>query len=593
MRPDRVLIEVLGTGTSVGVPSIGCTCPVCTSMDPRDQRLRPSVLLRYNGRNVLIDAGPDLRQQALLSHMDRLDAILFTHAHADHIMGLDDVRPFNFRQRQSIPIYGNRETIATIRQVFRYIFETLHTQSTIPKLDINVLETMEPFDLFGLTITPVPVKHGRGDCTGYRFGSAAYLTDHSLIPESSMKLLENLDVLFLDGLRHRDHPTHSTIKQSLETVATLKPHRAYFTHISHELGHEETERSIPPSVALAYDGLKIETTIHPPVRVVHDLNDVGFGLASGWGPCAITIGNFDGVHRGHRELMRRVADYAKQNGLAAAALTFDPHPAKLVAPQRSPRLLTTTIERCRLMTEEGIEQVFILPFDRSIASLSPTAFVEQILVNRLSIRHVIVGEDFRFGNKQAGDTALLMSLGRKHGFTVEAIRKIDSHHHHISSTSVREHLSAGRVSEAGHELGRPYALEGDVVSGFGVGSKQTVPTLNLAWTAEVIPARGVYVTRTRESHSTRTWDSVTNIGFRPTFDGESLTIETFLLSPLDGPSPRSIVVEFLYRLRDEMKFPSPESLKAQILMDVKRTQTYFRRIRRWVQKEAVVTIGER
>lgn len=586
MTPDRVLIEVLGTGTSVGVPSIGCACPVCTSADPRDKRLRPSAFLRYNGRNVLIDAGPDLRQQALRSGINRLDAILFTHAHADHIMGLDDVRPFNFIQKQNIPIYGSRETIATIRQVFRYIFETLHTQSTIPKLDVNVLETMESFDLFGLKITPIPVKHGRGDCTGYRFGSAAYLTDHSLIPESSMKLLEGLDVLFLDGLRHRDHPTHSTIKQSLETVSKLKPRRAYFTHISHELGHEETERSLPSNVAMAYDGLKIETTAYAPAHVLSDLNAVGFGLGSGWSPCAITIGNFDGVHRGHRELMRRVADYASFNGLAAAALTFDPHPAKLVAPSRSPRLLTTPDERCELMTEEGIEQIFILPFDRSIAELSPTAFVEQILVNRLGIRHIIVGEDFRFGHKQAGNTALLTNLGRKHGFTVEAVRKIDSHHHHISSTGVREHLSNGRVAEAAHELGRPYSLEGEVVSGFGIGSKQTVPTLNLAWTAEIIPARGVYVTRTRELHSTRTWDSVTNIGFRPTFDGESLTIETFLLSQLEGPSPRSIVVEFLYRIRDEMKFPSSESLKTQILMDVKRAQTYHRRVRKWVRQES-------
>lgn len=590
MRPDRVLIEVLGTGTSVGVPGIGCDCAVCTSTDSRDKRLRPSILLRYNGRNVLIDAGPDLRQQALRSKIDRLDAILFTHAHADHIMGLDDVRPFNFRQKQSIPIYGSRETISTIRQVFRYIFETLYTQSTLPKLESNVLETMEPFDLFGLRITPVPIKHGHGDCVGYKFGSAAYLTDHSLIPESSMKLLEGLDVLFLDGLRHRDHPTHSTIKQSLDTVSKLKPNRAYFTHISHELGHEETERSLPAHVAMAYDGLKIETTAHAPARAVRNLNDAGFGFSPVWAPCVLTIGNFDGVHLGHRELLRRVSDYARNNQLAAAALTFDPHPAKLVAPERAPRLLTTIEDRRQFMAEEGIEQVMVLPFERSVSQLSPSDFIEQILVNRLGIRHIIVGEDFRFGRQQHGDVELLTRLGRQHGFTVEAIRKIDLHHHHISSTVIRQHLVAGRVSQAAHELGRPYAVTGDVVSGFGIGSKQTVPTLNISWTAEVIPASGVYVTRTRERHSTRAWDSVTNIGFRPTFSGESLTIETFLISPFEEPTPRSIVVEFLHRLRDEMKFPSPESLKAQILMDVKGAGTYFRRVRRWVQKGTIDTI---
>ncbi len=590
MKPDRILIEVLGTGTSVGVPGIGCECPVCTSTDLRDKRLRPSILLRYNGRNVLIDAGPDLRQQALRSKIDRLDAILFTHAHADHIMGLDDVRPFNFRQRQSIPIYGSRETISTIRQVFRYIFETLYTQSTLPKLESNVLETMEPCDRVGLTITPIPVKHGHGDCVGYKFGSAAYLTDHSSIPESSMELLEGLDVLFLDGLRHRDHPTHSTVSQSLLTISKLKPRRGYFTHISHELGHEETERSLPTNVSLAYDGLKIQTSAHPSARLVRGLNEIKSSTRRNWDPCVLTIGNFDGVHLGHEELLRRVKQYADENHLSAAAMTFDPHPAKLVAPGRAPRLLSSLDERRHLMAEQGIEQLLILPFDRKISQLSPSDFVKQVLVEGLNVRHIIVGEDFRFGHQQQGDTELLIRMGRTYGFTVEAIRKVDLHHHHISSTGIREHLREGRVSQAAHELGRPYTVTGDVVSGFGIGSKQTVPTLNISWTAEIIPARGVYVTRTREQHSIRTWDSVTNIGFRPTFSGESLTIETFLISPFAEPTPRSIEIEFLHRLRDEMKFPSPESLKTQILMDVKGAQTYFRRLRRWVEKEPVDTI---
>lgn len=249
-------ITVLGSGTSVGVPTIGCHCDVCTSTDPRDNRLRPSILVQYDGRNVLIDTTPDFRTQALRSRLERLDAVIFTHSHADHIMGLDDVRPFNFRQKEQIPVFASAETMEAIRRCFRYIFSDEKKESNVPKLDTRVFDA--PFDLFGLEFEPIPILHGSQTIHGFRFGAAAYLTDHSDIPEPSMERLRSLDVLFLDALRYKPHPTHSTVERSLKTVELLAPRRAYFTHICHDLAHERAESMLPPNVRLAYDGLEIE-----------------------------------------------------------------------------------------------------------------------------------------------------------------------------------------------------------------------------------------------------------------------------------------------------------------------------------------------
>jgi phosphoribosyl 1,2-cyclic phosphate phosphodiesterase len=253
---ESLSITVLGSGTSVGVPTIGCRCDVCRSSDPRDNRLRPSILVRYAGRSVLIDTTPDFRQQALRAGVDRVDAILFTHSHADHIMGLDDVRPFNFKQGGTIPIYGSAETIGAIRNAFRYIFDERETESTVPRLVTHTFER-EPIALFGLEFQPILLRHGRGTVYGFRFGAAAYLTDHSEIPPESMRQLTGLDVLFLDALRHKPHPTHSTVERSLQSAQLLAPKRAYFTHICHDLPHARTEEQLPPHVRLAYDGLEI------------------------------------------------------------------------------------------------------------------------------------------------------------------------------------------------------------------------------------------------------------------------------------------------------------------------------------------------
>jgi phosphoribosyl 1,2-cyclic phosphate phosphodiesterase len=249
-------ITVLGSGTSVGVPTIGCHCAVCSSADPRDNRLRPSILIGYEGHNVVIDTGPDFRFQALRAGMERVDAILFTHSHADHIMGLDDVRPFNFRQKERIPIYATEPTMAAIQRCFEYVFDGGKKESNIPQLDVKLLDGAA-VNVFGLEFLPVPVLHGTQTILGFRFGAAAYLTDHSDIPETSMERLRGLDVLFLDALRYKPHPTHSTVERSLKVVERLAPRRTFFTHICHDLGHARAESMLPPHVRLAYDGLEI------------------------------------------------------------------------------------------------------------------------------------------------------------------------------------------------------------------------------------------------------------------------------------------------------------------------------------------------
>jgi len=256
MAAPAFQITVLGSGTSVGVPTIGCRCAVCTSADPRDNRLRPSILVSFEGRNVLIDTTPDFRAQALRAGIDHLDAVLFTHAHADHIMGLDDVRPFNFRQKNRIPIFAAPATMAAIQRTFPYIFDGVRQESNVPQLDVRLLDG-SPFDVCGLEFLPVPVLHGSATVYGFRFGAAAYLTDHSAIPLASLELLRSLDVLFLDGLRYKPHPTHTTVDQAVRIAAELQARRTYLTHICHDLGHQRAESLLPPHVRLAYDGLEI------------------------------------------------------------------------------------------------------------------------------------------------------------------------------------------------------------------------------------------------------------------------------------------------------------------------------------------------
>jgi riboflavin kinase/FMN adenylyltransferase len=305
-------------------------------------------------------------------------------------------------------------------------------------------------------------------------------------------------------------------------------------------------------------------------------------LPRDFGPSALSIGNFDGVHFGHRQILRRVKAIAAERGWKASALTFDPHPTRVVAPGRTPPLLTSPERRAELMRQEGIEQVLILPFTRELAMLTPEEFAGQLLVGALGARAVLVGDNFRFGHRQAGNVAVLAELGQRLGFQTEVVPAVAWRGRVVSSSAIRELIRAGNVQLAARLLQYAYGLEGDVVSGRGVGSRQTVPTLNLATLAEVIPANGVYITRTCDRADGREWDSVTNIGYRPTFGtNDQLTIETFLLSAPAGGAPQRIRVKFLRRLRDERKFDTPEALRAQILQDVRTAQAYFRRLKAW------------
>jgi phosphoribosyl 1,2-cyclic phosphate phosphodiesterase len=255
----KATLTVLGSGTSMGVPTIGCDCRVCTSLDPHDRRTRPSVMVQWDGHTVLIDTTPDFREQAIRERIKRIDAVLYTHGHADHILGLDDVRPLSFPRITGggkIPLFASDATAHVLRSVFRYIFEGDYKYGGLAQVEIRPVNG--PLELFGATFTPLVVHHGDVPIEGYRFGSAAYLTDFSSVPEESLAQLQNLDILFLDALRHHPHPTHSTVEDSTKLVNRLKPKQAYFTHISHDLAHEETNAALPENVRLAHDGLKLE-----------------------------------------------------------------------------------------------------------------------------------------------------------------------------------------------------------------------------------------------------------------------------------------------------------------------------------------------
>jgi len=597
MPPAPLKITVLGSGTSMGVPSLACHCPVCTSIDPHDNRLRPSLLLSRNGQNVVIDTTPDFRQQSLRADIRRLDAVLLTHGHADHIMGFDDIRPYNLRQQTALPIYSNEETFQIIRRAFAYVFDGKPKLSSIPSVTLH--DATKAFELLGIEFLPIPLLHGDMEVLGFRFGRAAYLTDFSSVPDASLALLHDLDELILDALRDIPHPMHQTVDQALALIKTLSPRRAWFTHIAHDLPHVETNDRLRKlghdNVHLAYDGLEIEVKVDesidsnpassvaglPPATLSVFSSSVAWAERYGVSRCGSTvaIGNFDGIHLGHQAILRAAVARARELGAVATALTFDPLPQKVLRPETAPLRVTTNEQRISCFAKIGMDAAVVLPFTLELAKLSPQEFVDQILVRDLGVRTVFVGENFRFGHKQAGNARMLLLMGAERGFEVVIIPHVVHKGEVVSSTILRREIASGDVAHAGRLLGRPIVLSGKVISGTGTGRRFTFPTLNLAAEQELLPARGVYVTRTRLDGESRTRRSVTNIGMRPTFSGSALSVETHLLEPPGEIAPARIEIHFWKRLREEKKFGGPEELRAQIAKDIAAANKFFTRLR--------------
>ena len=593
-------LTFLGTGTSMGVPTLGCTCAVCRSAmrpapegDPRNRRTRPSLRLEWKSRadqqiphTVLIDTGPDFHAQALREGISRVDAVFYTHHHADHILGMDDLRPLSFRNTGSLPLYADEQTASALRRIFGYTFRTEDRYPTSARVSINLLpETAgAAVSLFGAEFQRIPVIHGRERITGFRFGSAAYLTDLSDLPPESLPLLKDLDILIIDALRREPHPSHSHLDKSLGIIERLNPRRAFFTHMSHELDHAATNASLPDHVRLAYDGLQLEFDIAPvrkptaPIEKMKTYRSLE-EFSAEMGEVVATIGNFDGVHCGHRWVFGQLIERARLLGLPAVAITFDPHPVRTLRPEAPHALITPLPQKLDLLAQAGFDAALILPFTPELSHLSAETFAREILREAIHVREVHEGENFRFGYGASADMQGLKALGRDLGFDVACYPPWMLRGAPVSSSRIRKLIAAGEVSAARALLGRPFAIRSTPASGRGYGTRYTVPTINLAPYDELLPAHGVYVTTLTVGSGAQAecFEAVTNVGNRPTFGADSFTVESHLLNfhpiALDEETPLELA--FLHRLREERQWPTPEALREQIGRDVAHARRFF------------------
>jgi riboflavin kinase/FMN adenylyltransferase len=311
------------------------------------------------------------------------------------------------------------------------------------------------------------------------------------------------------------------------------------------------------------------------MHIFRKLDDV----PSDFGPTLVSVGNFDGVHRAHATVLREIVARARPAGDKAVAVTFEPHPARILRPDSGLKLLTPTAEKLRLLESTGVDAVLLLPFGRDLSLMTPRQFAERILKKKVHAREVHEGFNFRFGHKAAGDINMLIDFGREMGFEVKVYPEMTLRGEPVSSSHIRKLISEGRVSRARHLLARPFCILSTPGRGRGYGSKYTVPTINLARYEELVPKDGVYISCTRVG--TETFESVTNVGNRPTFGADSFAVESHLLNfhPIELTPETEVEISFLDRLRDEIKFPSVEALREQIARDVKTARRYFRFLR--------------
>ena len=311
------------------------------------------------------------------------------------------------------------------------------------------------------------------------------------------------------------------------------------------------------------------------MHIFRKLDDV----PSDFGPTLVSVGNFDGVHRAHANVLREIVARARSAGDKAVAVTFEPHPGRILRPDSGLKLLTPTAEKLRLLESTGVDAVILLPFGRDLSLMTPRQFAERILKKKVHAREVHEGFNFRFGHKAAGDVNMLSDFGREMGFEVKVYPEMSLRGEPVSSSHIRKLISEGRVSRARHLLARPFCILSTPGRGRGYGSKYTVPTINLARYEELVPKDGVYISCTRVG--TETFESVTNVGNRPTFGADSFAVESHLLNfhPIELTPETEVEISFLDRLRDEIKFPSVEALREQIARDVKTARRYFRLLR--------------